>query len=153
MKRPCGCDSCVIGEPWVRQRDCRDCWLYWNDPRYRRIWTSPADPPNPKLLVPLEGPGTELKAMLQQLGFENFRGCGCDLMVAVMNAWGVEGCRANFGAIVDQLRLQQQKIKMLDQLLAASRAISAGIILDPRDVAGSLVRKAIRRAERKMQKP
>lgn len=36
--RPCMCDNFVPGEPYQAGRDCRRCWLYHNDERYRRHW-------------------------------------------------------------------------------------------------------------------
>jgi hypothetical protein len=37
MSRPCECDR-QQGGPWVKGRDCRPCWLYHNDPRYKKLW-------------------------------------------------------------------------------------------------------------------
>jgi len=39
MLRPCTCDRFVKGEPLVRGRDCRACWLFHNDARYQRRWS------------------------------------------------------------------------------------------------------------------
>ena len=36
--RPCLCDNFVPGEPYQAGRDCRRCWLYHNDERYRVHW-------------------------------------------------------------------------------------------------------------------
>ena len=44
---PCGfCGRCIPGEPWNPNRDCRYCWLYHHDGRYRKLWggTSSDDP-------------------------------------------------------------------------------------------------------------
>ncbi len=38
MVRPCGCDSFIPGQPFVPGRDCRLCWNYHNDDRYRERW-------------------------------------------------------------------------------------------------------------------
>ena len=146
MKRPCGCDNCPIGEPWVRQRDCRDCWLYWNDPRYRRLWTDPAD--RPRAAKPAaKGPGTELKKLLAELGITNFAGCSCDAKAAQMDAWGVEGCRSNFETIRSWIAEAQEKASWTTTISAAIRAATTqtAFEIDSTDVAGSLVRIAIRR--------
>lgn len=61
MPRPC--------ETWHAERpDCRLCWLYANDPRYRRLWGGPSPNPPPaaaKDCVHL-GPALPLQP-----------GCGC----------------------------------------------------------------------------
>ena len=36
--RPCHCDRHVPGQPFVRGRDCRRCWLFHNDPVYAKHW-------------------------------------------------------------------------------------------------------------------
>jgi hypothetical protein len=41
MKRPCLCDNCAIGEPFV-QGTCWPCWKYHNDPDYRTLWEGDA---------------------------------------------------------------------------------------------------------------
>jgi hypothetical protein len=48
MKRPCSCDRFEPGRPYDPARDCRPCWLYGNDPRYRELWDGPA-PDSPRL--------------------------------------------------------------------------------------------------------
>lgn len=37
MKRPCDCERCLIGKPWDKTQ-CRLCWLYRNDGRYKKLW-------------------------------------------------------------------------------------------------------------------
>lgn len=146
MKRPCSCDSCVIGEPWVRRRDCRHCWLYWNHPGYRRLWNDPAD--QPRLPKPsARGPGTELKKLLAELGITNFAGCSCDAKAAQMDEWGVEGCRANFETIRGWLSDAQAKAGWIATIKAAMRVATSDVALeiDLTNVAGSLVRIAIGR--------
>lgn len=50
MSRECGgCNRYVTGEPWVQGRDCRICWLYHNDEKYRKHYDDPAHPQPPAL--------------------------------------------------------------------------------------------------------
>lgn len=151
MKRPCGCDSCVIGEPWIRRRDCRFCWLYWNDPRYRQLWNEPAAPlvaPPPSPKPPADGPGAELAEILKELGISNPPGCDCSQKMAIMNAWGPAGCRQNVAVIKRWLDEAQAAVSWLDKIAAAARSVGK-FKINPLDVAGSLIGHAIRRAEEK----
>jgi hypothetical protein len=49
MARPCACDRFTQGEEW-KPGDCRLCWLYHNDPRYRELWDSGKKPQFPSFL-------------------------------------------------------------------------------------------------------
>lgn len=51
----------------------------------------------------LQGPGTQLKRILETFGITAQSGCGCDSMVARMNRWGVAGCREHLPEIVAHL--------------------------------------------------
>jgi len=145
MNRPCGCDSCVIGEPLHPQRDCRLCWLYHNHPGYRRLWTQARG----TMREAERGPGTQLKLLLQELGVTSFAGCGCDDKVSQMNRWGVEGCRENFDTIRGWIADAQAKASWSTKIAATIAAASTGIAreINPVDIAGSLVRIAIERTE------
>jgi hypothetical protein len=104
----------------------RHCWLYWNHPGYRRLWTELADLPSaPK--PPQSGPGTELKKLFAELGITDFAGCSCNANAAQMNDWGVE---------------------WFTKIGAAIRSSTIGVAheIDLADVAGSLVRIAMHRA-------
>lgn len=94
------------------------------------------------------GPGTELKKLFSELGIRDFVGCGCEKHAAQMNAWGVDGCRANFDTIHGWISEAQVKSGWLTTITAAAAATTSGLVLrlDPLDVAGSLVRLAIERA-------
>lgn len=59
--------------------------------------------------APKDGPGTELKRLLARLFLRDRGDCGCAAMVAAMNRWGPEGCRANLGLILEHLRRQAGK--------------------------------------------
>lgn len=50
------------------------------------------------------GPGTELKAMLESVGIVAPPSCDCNAFMKQMDEWGIDGCRANFDAIVERLR-------------------------------------------------
>lgn len=152
MKRPCSCDSAQPGEPFSRQRDCRACWLYMNRDDYRRLWSEPADAPSkaPRAPRPLlqSGPGTELAAILKELGVIEWRGCGCTAKVQQMNEWGVAGCRENFETIRGWLIEGQQLAGWGTRIKAAAAAATSGLFLqlDLLDIAGSLVRLALARS-------
>jgi hypothetical protein len=54
--------------------------------------------------VPAEGPGTELRKLLSDLGITMSADCGCKAMAKRMNLWGVDGCRENHRQIVNHLK-------------------------------------------------
>lgn len=56
---------------------------------------SKAKPPAPDF-----GPGTEATAICAMIGFAVTAECDCKKKAAMMNAWGVAGCRRNFWTIV-----------------------------------------------------
>jgi hypothetical protein len=64
-----------------------------------------------------------------------------------MDALGPAGCREHFDEIKAWLNDAAAKASWLDKLRAAGNALAAGLMIDPLDVAGSLVRIAIERAE------
>lgn len=65
-----------------------------------------------------------------------------------MDAWGPDGCREHFDEIKAWLNEAAAKASWTDKVKAAAVAITTGISIDPLDVAGSLVRIAIERAEK-----
>mgnify|MGYP006931609776 CR=1 FL=1 len=95
------------------------------------------------------GPGTELKKLLTELGISSFNGCSCNERAAQMNRWGVEGCREHFDIIRCWIVDAQEKAGWATTITATIAATVNGLALriDPTDVAGSLVRIAIERAE------
>jgi hypothetical protein len=145
MKRPCDCNRAKAGEPF-EQGQCRLCWLALNDARYQRLWTQAADPRPKKAQAPIDGPGTELRRLLKELGVTEFAGCGCANKAKQMNAWGVAGCREHFAEIRTWLDEAAAKASWLDKIRAAGNAVAAGILIDPRDVLASLITIAIERA-------
>jgi hypothetical protein len=43
--RPCTCDKCDKSGPY-QPGECRVCWLFLNDPRYRELFTFGVQPKN-----------------------------------------------------------------------------------------------------------
>jgi hypothetical protein len=102
------------------------------------------------LPVTVELPGDELKVLLIELGINEFGGCNCNSKAQLMNRWGIDGCRENFNTIRDWLTEAQAKASWFDKIKAAALAATSGIAMqiDLSDIAGSLVRLAIARAEK-----
>jgi hypothetical protein len=94
------------------------------------------------------GPGTELKKLLAELGVTGFKGCGCNDKAAQMNRWGVEGCLANFDTIRDWISEAQAAAGWATKITAAVKAAVSGLPINPADIAGSLVRIAIERVSK-----
>jgi hypothetical protein len=107
----------------------------------------------PKAVASTSGPGTELKALLAELGITEFKGCGCCDKVRQMDAWGIDGCKEHFAEIRAWLIEAQAKASWFDKVKAAALAATSGLAThtDPLDIAGSLVRLAIQRAEEKQE--
>jgi hypothetical protein len=98
--------------------------------------------------LPLGGPGTELKAMLAELGIHDWHDCGCSDMAAQMDLWGVAGCEENRPGIVLHLQTKARERGWGDLLAAGWRSVTSGMLLrlSLSDLYGSLVDEAIRRA-------
>jgi hypothetical protein len=78
------------------------------------------------------GPGTELKAMLAQVGIVASPSCSCNLYAAEMDRHGPDWCERHIDTIVDWMALEAKR---------------RGLPM-PRLVGLHLVRRAIRRARR-----
>jgi hypothetical protein len=104
--------------------------------------------------APKFGPGTELTALLAELGITDFRGCGCASKARQMDRWGVAGCRQHFGTIRGWLVEAMQKASWTSKLSAALLAAKTGLALsiDPTDIPGSLAELAIAREEAASEK-
>lgn len=113
---------------------------------YRQNWESLARVKRTQI----GGPGDQLKSLLAELGITNFAGCNCNSKASQMNTWGVNGCRENFNTIREWIGEAMKKASWSTQITAVMHAATTGIALqiDPTDVAGSLVRIAIERAEK-----
>lgn len=100
--------------------------------------------------MPPPGPGTQLKAILAELGIKP-EGCGCNELAYQMDVWGVDGTRLNAERILTQLRAEWTKRGWLEAGSVAAKAIAAGLAfrVNPFDPAPGLLNEAIRRAEEK----
>lgn len=132
---------------------CTTCWQACHNGRYQRLFGMEVTAPDlrsPAALppVPAEGPGTELKAILESLGI-SAENCSCSHRAGQMNVWGVGGCRARRAEIVGWLEVERDRRGWRDTLAAGLRAIVIGLWLNPLDLLGSIVDEAIRRAEAK----
>lgn len=116
---------------------------------YRSNWASLAKNPTRSAALAKDGPGTELKKLLAELGIKSFAGCSCEKHAAQMNAWGIDGCRGHFEEIREWVVDAQAKAGWLTTITAATNAAASGLALqlDPLDIPGSLVKLAIDRAE------
>lgn len=137
--------------------------------RYRKKWrqnreavengtATPKPPPavavrprRPEVPIVTEGPGKELKLILESLGLRPRGGCNCAKLENQMNAWGVADCVANREWILTRLREQQTKIPWYDKIKAATLAVTTGLAfkLNPTDPAPGLLDEALRRAGEK----
>ncbi len=131
----------------------------------------PEDKPPHKihLAPPGYGPGTELKAMLAQLGITENPACDCNAKALQMDFWGVDGCRMpqpadqemfgekvlagtpRFDVIVGWMKAGYERWGWADRIKAAAAAVATGLafklcITDPFP---GLIEEAIRRAEEK----
>ena len=139
MSRPCGnCNNYRPGQPFDTTRDCRLCWLYHNDERYRQFWDHPNRPKRTRKRLDYQsvGPGTQLKKMLSWF-YKPSANCKCDARVKQMNSWGAAGCRMHTEEILGWL-----------QESAAEKGIPA-----PRWALARLLETAIRKAEKALQTP
>jgi hypothetical protein len=93
------------------------------------------------------GPGSELKALLGELGVT---GCkmGCNGRAAQMDRWGIAGCRENRETICGWITEQKNAASLLTQATVVANLIRTGLVLRIHSV-GDLVDEAIRRAEAK----
>lgn len=96
------------------------------------------------------GPGTELKALLADLGLVA-GGCQCESRARQMDLWGVAGCRENFSQIVSWLGEEYHKRGWGSVFRAGFRAVRSGLAfkLSPSYPLESIVTEAIARAEAK----
>jgi len=95
-----------------------------------------------------QGPGTELKRLIDSLGIEAKLGCGCEALARQMDQWGPEGCAQRRDEILAKLRENASKLGWLEKIKAAANAVLTGLAfqLDMSDPAASLLDEAICRA-------
>lgn len=145
---------------------CGFCYLWRTSDFHRRLWSG--EPPTVTItarvepdsmtrpLEPVGGPGTELKRLLEGYGVKASASCGCHAYAAKMDRWGAAGCREKRTEIVkyfgQKVRGADWRAKLTAVTRAVSDALTGGFVPDPRDVAGSLVDEAIRRADAEVVK-
>ena len=103
--------------------------------------------------APVEGPGTELKAIFESGSVPQGVNCGCPEKMRQMNRWGVDGCKEHRDTIIGWLRESSEKYTARQKIKAALNWTMSGLAfkLNPLDPFGSLVDEAIYRAEKKGQ--
>ena len=106
---------------------------------------------------PAGGPGTELKKILDELGFKQKPSCPCAEVQAKMDQWGADGCLEpeNHRWIVTQLSMTSAKYLWRDHLHAAATILLNpkhwlfGLSIDPTNIIGSVLDQAIKAAKSK----
>ena len=98
----------------------------------------------------LEGPGTEFRRLLEQLGIRPATTCNCTDRMLRMNALGPAGCRRERERLLEEIRAAADGYGLVPTALAGLRAIATGLaarisLVDP---IGSLFDEAVRRAEK-----
>lgn len=127
------CTACGFSMAWTRDTlPRRNCGM--------------AGPPHPP-----HGPGTELSALIAELGGQASQGCGCDSLARRMDAGGVTWCRENREEILVALRAAASKWGIGDWLAAAVKPVAWR--LNPLDPCGSLLDLAIERASQPQRTP
>lgn len=103
-----------------------------------------------KLCCKPRGPGTELKALLHELGIPAAWCEGCTGRASQMDRWGVAGCRERREKIVGWITEQKNAAGWLAQATVVANLVRTGLILRIHSV-GDLVDEAIRRAEKNQE--
>lgn len=91
--------------------------------------------------------GTHLRQMLLTLGVTDRPGCGCKGFAAEMDRLGPATVRADAARYVGILRANAKTLGWAEYARIVSRAIRAGLFLNPLDPYTGLVLEACRRAE------
>ena len=137
---PCSSSKVVVRGAGVPAEFCAGgCPFRDHEPTGRARPSADAAP------APTGGPGTELKALLADMGVTEKAGCGCADKARLMDARGPAWCRDNRALLVDWLREAAGKMSFFDRLKAGARAAWHS----PLDPVGALVDEAVRRAEAK----
>lgn len=74
-----------------------------------------------------QGPGTELKKMLEAVGITSESGCKCNKRAAYMNDMGIEWCEGHRDMIIDWLREAAEERGLPFIRVAASLLLSRAI--------------------------
>jgi hypothetical protein len=112
----CDCGMVVPMEAHEWPLRCA-CGRFYESPTSRPVLLQVQQNPPP------HGPGTELKRMLQELGIEPSKKCGCEAKAAEMNLLGVEGCQREREKILAWLREAYHEASILSKLTAGATAL------------------------------
>ena len=99
------------------------------------------------------GVGAHLKLLLKEFGVNSdLCGEGCGSFAAMMDGWGIEGCRDNREAILERLRQRYKETSWKTALNAAFQSVVTGNVwgMDVLNPIEWLVDEAIRRAEQEV---
>jgi hypothetical protein len=93
-----------------------------------------------------QGPGSELEKLIKRWFRQDAtESCPCRSMIVQMNTWGPDGCREHIDEIIDVMMGEAEKRGMLkSRIFGLKRAKRIGA----KPVAGWMVKRAIRRAEK-----
>lgn len=130
-------------------KDKPEWFVVWSDPKQYGITLLGKQeqdrPPAPIIPWPKgSGPGTELAALLHDIGINPAVGCTCKQMARDMDVWGCVECRNRLQLIVTGIENNQTGWGWKDKLSAAFKAATAGYF-----TIESMVTEAINRAEAK----
>jgi hypothetical protein len=105
--------------------------------------------PAKKALLPVRmSVGTKLREIIHELRVGEQEGCQCAQLELELNIAGPALCRAERAAILVRLRKNAGQYGIKDWMVAAVAAIRRGMtFIRVRDILGSLLDEAIRRAE------
>lgn len=105
------------------------------------------------IVAPIEeGPGAELRAVIQGLDLAAPAGCGgCNSLMQEMNRLGVEGCRREYDRLLKSMRKNAKRFGWVDWSIAAMAALRNGIATEVNwiDPLPGLLNLAIQRAEQR----
>ncbi len=106
--------------------------------------------PHPPRIPFARGVGTHLKLLLKEFGVNaDLCGEGCGSFAAMMDGWGIEGCRQNREAILERLRQRYKETSWKTALNAAFQSVVTWNVfgIDVLHPIEWLVDEAVRRAE------
>ncbi len=96
------------------------------------------------------GVGTHLKLLLKEFGVNaDLCGEGCGSFAAMMDGWGIDGCRQNRDKIKERLLQKYKETTWMTSVNAAFRSVWSGNVfkMDVLHPVDWLIDEAIRRAE------
>lgn len=120
--------------------------------RVERAAGPAANSPTNRTIDWQDGPGTELKLLLSELGITDKIGCDCESVRREMNRLGVDGCRRERERLLTRLSENARKYGWLAKMKAAGAAVANGMAfrISPTAPLRSLFDLAVSRAEEKL---